>query len=93
MGKKSTRAAGFWWYAIAVVFTNVRQLGVVHRRHHLFDDGLGTNCLYWSSGRPELLDQVDRSGRPSCWHYPDCTGRGGGINRCDVASYDRFTHA
>jgi len=28
MGKKSTRASGFWWYAIAVVFTNVRQLGV-----------------------------------------------------------------
>jgi len=29
MGKKWTRASGFWWYVIAVVFTNVRQLGVV----------------------------------------------------------------
>jgi len=26
MGKKSTRASGLWWHAIAVVFTNFRKL-------------------------------------------------------------------
>ena len=64
---------------------------VVHHRHHLFDDGLGINSLYWSSGSPELLNQVGGSGRPSCWRYPDRTGRGGAVNRCNVASYDRFS--
>jgi len=28
MGEESTRASGFWWHAIAVVFTNVRKLRV-----------------------------------------------------------------
>ena len=35
MGKKLAGASRFWCYAIAVFFTNVRQLGVLVQRHPL----------------------------------------------------------